>query len=63
MDRLVVPIRTLHEAHPHRRTARAGPGGEVGEIADGVAQIGLEDDPDVVPVAELLLESHRFEDG
>ena len=63
MDRLVVPIRALDEAHPHRRTARAGPGGEVGEIADGVAQIGLEDDPEVVPVAELLLESHRFEDG
>ena len=61
-DRFVVPICPLHQPHPDRRAAAAGPFEQVGRVAFGFRKVGLQDDSDVRKVAELVLHQDVLED-
>ena len=59
---LVIPVGPLDQPDRDRRPALAGPVGEGSQVRLGLGQVGLADDPDVGPVAELGLDEHGAED-
>ena len=61
LDALVIPIRAFHEANGETRAALARPVDQVAQIALGVAQVGLDDDPGVRPIVEFRFGEERFE--
>ncbi len=54
-DLLVIPVGPLDEANGETRAALAAPGDQVAQVALGVAQVGLDDDAGVRPVAKFVL--------
>ena len=63
-DRLVIPVRALDQPHPDRRAAPLGPARRaLRRSSRGVAQVRLDGDADVGPVAELVLVQDLAEDA
>ena len=60
-DFLVIPVGAFHEADGETRPAPPAPVDQVAQVALGIAQISLDDDPDVRPVAELRLGEELLE--
>ena len=61
VDRLVIPIGPFDQPHPNRRAAGLRPLGQRDKIAPRIAQIALDHDADVGPVAEFVFRQHRLE--
>ncbi len=61
LDPLVIPIGPFDQAHGETRAAPAAPLDQVAQVALGVAQVGLDDDAGMRPIAELRLGEERFE--
>ena len=59
---LVVPVRPLHQPDRDRRPARLDPVAEHPQLGLGLGVIGLHDDADVGPVAELGLREDPAEE-
>ncbi len=65
-DLFVIPVGALDQADGEARAARAAPIEQLTQIALGVAQVGLDDDAGVRPIAEFRFgekRSEKFERG
>ena len=60
---LVVPVGSLDEPHPNRRAATASPVGEGVQVVFRRAEIRLDRDADIGPVAELVFVEQFAEDA
>ena len=60
-DGLVIPICALDETNPNGGAAKSGPFAQIMEVVEGAAEIGLDRDAHVDPIAEFILEKNRFE--
>jgi hypothetical protein len=61
LDLLVIPVSALHESHGETRASLPAPFDQVREVAFRIAQVGLDHDAGVRPVAELRLVEQRPE--
>ena len=61
VDFFVIPVGAFHEADGETRPALPAPIDQVAQVALGVAQISLDDDPGVRPVGELRLGEELLE--
>ena len=59
-DGFEIPIRSFDEPDPDGRAAIGGPIGQILQIVQRAAEIGLNGDADVGPVAEFIFESERI---
>ena len=61
LDLFVIPVGAFDEANGETRAALATPLDQIAQIALGVAQIGLNDDAGVRPIAKFGFGEERFE--
>ena len=61
-DRLVVPVSSLHQSHPDRRSPLGGPVAQLDQIPLRVAQVALHHNAHVGHVPKLRLREDRLED-
>ena len=59
---LVIPIGAFDEANGETRPAPPAPVDQVAQVALGIAQVSLDDDPDPRPVDELVLGKELLEE-
>ncbi len=59
--RFIVPVRTLHQANPHRSLAPLRPLDQLLQIRRRVLQVALNDDPHVADIAKFFFLQHFLE--